>query len=137
MCPKAIGDLCVIRPSMKHLLPRGQMNHLGLHPKRPGDDSSEFKNGIWGVGADVEHLVPRRRVVDAAGYDWRDIINVGKRSCLEPVAEDGHWLAAHDLVHENAYHVAVAVRQVLPLAVDVMRTKDHVVQAEHPVCRLK
>ena len=52
---------------------------------------------------------------------------------LQAVTEYRHGLALHDLVHEDADHVAVAVADVLPLAIHVVRAEDHVLQPEHPM----
>lgn len=62
---------------------------------------------------------PKRHVVDRAG-----------RAGLRAVAENRHFLPTHHLVHEDSGHVAIAVAEILPLAVDIVRTKDNVIELE-------
>ena len=69
----------------------------------------------------------------AARDQRRDVVDVRERARLRAVAEDRHRLVLHDLVHEDPDHVAVAVADVLVLAVDVVRTEDRVVEPEHLV----
>ena len=56
-----------------------------------------------------------------------------KGALLQSVAKNGHGLAAQQLVHEDADHIAIAVANVLALAIHVVRTKYHIVHAEHLV----
>ena len=70
-------------------------------------------------GTSTERAIERRHVADVA-----------ESTGLFSVAEHRQRLALENVVHVDADHVAVAVADVLPLAVNVVRPKDDRVQAE-------
>ena len=115
---------------MDDLVARLQEADLGLDAHRGGDPLGEDADLVRRVRADVEHLAVRARVERGLGDDRRDVAGVGERPGLAAVPEDRHRLAAHDLVHEDADDVPIAVADVLALAVDVVRSEDDVRQAE-------
>ena len=128
------AQLRVVRECVDDLLPRRQESISGsATPKARRDRVGEVDDGVRRVGADVEHLVRGFRDVDRARDQRRDVVDVGERPRLQAVAEDRHRPAAQQLVHEDPDHVAVRVRDVLQLAVDVVRPEDRVVEAEHPL----
>ena len=71
------------------------------------------------------------RLFNRRRHHRRHVVDVAERARLRAVAEDRHRLALQDLIHEDADDVAVAVADVLPLAVDVVRPEDDVVEPEH------
>eukprot|EP00964_Phaeocystis_antarctica_P127675 scaffold91375_cov60-Phaeocystis_antarctica.AAC.3 len=74
-------------------------------------------------------------VEHARGDDRRDVVHVREAARLLAVAEDGEGLGAQHLVHEDAHRVAKLVGDVLPRAVDVVRSEDGEGQPEHPARR--
>ena len=65
------------------------------------------------------------------GEDDAAALGKSKGALLFAVAEDGEGFAAHELAHEDADDVAVRIANVLVFAIDIMRTEDHIVEAEH------
>ena len=93
--------------------------------------------GVWRVRSDVEDLVVGIGALNGFGDDGRDVINVAECPGLEAVTEDGELLALHDLVHENADHIAIRVADVLAFSVDIVGPENHVVEPEHFVRALQ
>ena len=113
------------------------MFHIAGQIHRLGDHAGEFVNSEGNISADVVDLVLRRFDVHRFGDQRCDIVDVGEGALLFAVAEDGHWLAFEKLVHEDADDVAIAVGDVLALAVDVVRAEDRVSKVEHVVGALE
>jgi len=63
--------------------------------------------------------------------DWSNVVNVTERARLLAVAENRHRPALHDLVHENADDVAVAVAEFLIFTVNIVRSENDIIQPEH------
>jgi hypothetical protein len=104
----------------------GQVVGTKRNPHRAADHLAQVVDGAGAVGADVEGLVVSFGPVDRVRDGGRHVRDVTERAGLRPVAEEGQPLAAQDLVHEDADHVAIAIPDVLPLAIHVMGPEDDV-----------
>ena len=71
------------------------------------------------------------------GDQRRHVTDIAKRPLLASISKNTHRLFLHGLVHEDADHIAVAVANILLLAVHIVRPKNNVVQSEHPVRDVK
>src|SRR5438445_6905098 len=78
------------------------------------------------IGSDVEHLAVGSFNQRRAGYDRSDVTYVREGARLQAIAKDRHRLARQDLIHEDAYHVAVLIGNILEFPIDVVRPEDYV-----------
>src|SRR5207249_1100832 len=83
------------------------------------------------VGSNIEYLIASGRKLDGLGDDWSHIVDVRESPFLLPVTEDRHGFALQKLIHENPDDVTVAVTDILEFAINVMWTKDDIVQTKH------
>src|SRR6266513_779217 len=104
---------------------------------RGNDLEGELVDAVVLVAANVEQRVASRRLERRGGDRRRDVLDVGEGAALLAIPEDGQRLALHQPVHEDPDHVAVLVAQVLAFAIDVVRPKDDIVQAEEFMARLQ
>src|SRR5215471_3118985 len=111
----------MIRERDLYLVAGVEVPDVALFTHGVGDEFGELIHRIWFVGTDVENAVLGRRIFNRRGNNWRDIANVRERSLLLAIAEDGHRLLLQQLIHEDADDVAVAVADILPFSVDVVR----------------
>lgn len=58
------------------------------------------------------------------------VFDVGKGSCLHPISKNRHRLSLHNLVHEDTNDIAIFVTDILSLPVDIMGSKDNIVQSK-------
>src|SRR6516162_10185030 len=120
-----------------HFIAGRQVISLAFRTHGFRNDSAKLVNGKGDIRAHVEDLVACSRVVDGSGDDRRHVVNVGERALLFAVAEDGHRLPFHDLVHEYSHDVAVTIGDVLAFAIDVVGAEHDVIQAEHLMADLQ
>src|SRR5262249_51753341 len=120
---------------MHHFIPGRKVLYATVDAKRCGDLLGQFKHGVRRVRANVEYLVTGLLNQGRTRNKGRDIVDVRKRSGLHSIAEDCHGTALQSLVHEDPDYIPVAIRNVLPLTVDIVWTKDRVVESEHLVGR--
>jgi len=86
---------------------------------------------VGNVSANVEHLIVGGGHINGV-RDYRSyVIDMRESALLLAITEDGHCLAFHKLIHEDADDVAVAVTNVLALAVNVVWAENNILQAEH------
>src|SRR5260221_4016542 len=107
------------------------MGYLALGSHSGGNDSGESMSRKGHVRADVKDLVAGGGEINRFGDDCGDVVDVGKGPLLFSVPEDGHGLLLQNLIHKDPDHVAVAVGDVLPFPVDVVRAEYNIIQAEH------
>ena len=60
-----------------------------------------------------------------------NIVDMRERTNLRTIAKDSQRFAAKDLIHEDADNVAIAIANILALAIDVMRPKNDVIEVKH------
>ena len=126
----AVGDL--------DFVPLRQMHHgVVRHIHGAGDCLCELTYGTRRVRSDVEHAAVRTIDRYRAHDGINDVTHVAERSFLLAVAEDGHRFGLQNLIHEDPDDVAVAIADVLELAIHVMGSEDHVIETEHLACARK
>ena len=126
--PPVAEHLAGLRVGRVHVFDLEALGHVARferHLHHPADVLGQLVERHRVVGPDVEDLVVCLRPFDHPGDGRRHVRDVAKRPGLVSVAEDRDWLAAKDPVHEDADDVAIAIADVLPLAVHVVRSDDH------------
>ncbi len=114
-----------------NFIARVEMDEFAFYAHRIGDNVCQIVHRVRLVGTHIENLVARSRIIHRPGDYWSDVTYMGKCAFLSSVAENGEGLAPKQLIHENSNDVPVPVTNVLPLAIDVVRTENNVVQTEH------
>src|ERR1700676_501110 len=123
--------LRVVGEGVRHLVAGWQMFYGQRHVDGGSNDLSESGNAVRLIRTYVEYLVARLRYERGSGYCGSHIRDVGKCPSLRPVAEDRHCLALQRLVYEDPDYVPIRIRDVLPLAIQVVGSEDRVVQTKH------
>src|SRR5436309_12790958 len=83
------------------------------------------------IRPDIEDLAHGSRYLGCPRDERRDITDIAERARLRSIPEHRHGLPSHYAVHEDANHVAVAVADVLILAIDVVWPENDRVQPKH------
>src|ERR1051326_4851512 len=97
------------------------------------NNASQSIHSVWHISADVEDLIVREGNINGACDNGGNITDMSESALLLAVTENSHRLTLHELVHEDADHVAISVADILPFAIDVVGTKDDVVETKHLV----
>src|ERR1017187_6807948 len=121
----------MIRQGYFYLVTRIQIIYIVLTAHRLSHNLSEFVRRIGHIRSDIKDLVSSSRNIYACGDDWSHVSYVRICTLLRSVPKDRHRLPAQQLIHEDSDYIAIAVSNVLPLTVDVVWTKDYIIQAEH------
>ncbi len=135
--PESIIAFAVIGERDFHFVSRIEMPYVAGQVHRFGDDAGQFVDCERNIGTDVINFIFRRFDVHGFGDQRGDVVDMGESALLLAVAENGHRLAFKKLIHEDADDVAIAVGDVLPLAVDVVGAEDRISKAEHVVGTLE
>ena len=90
----------------------------------------QLVDGVRNICTNVDDLVDCLWKVDTAGYMRGHIVNVAECPGLFTIAENSQGFTLHDLVHEDANHIAVAVTDILIFAINIVRPEDDVIQAK-------
>src|ERR1700682_5742068 len=102
---------------------------LGLHGL--GNDPRQVIDHIRHIRSVVKNLIPRAGNIHGARDNRSHIVDVRERSHLRSIPENRHRLATQNLIHEDSHYIAVAITNVLPLPIHVVRPENNVVQPEH------
>src|SRR4051812_219076 len=109
------------------------MGDMAFRAHCRSNDASQLIDCIWHVSANIENLVGCFGVLDARSNEWGNVVDVSEGPLLQTISVNRHWLTLEELIHEYANHVAVTIANVLPLTVNVVRAKYHIVQTKHLV----
>ena len=115
---------------MLYLFSRLNANYRDFLAHRLHHEFREFVNGSGCIGTDVERLACCHRYLHSASDMRGDIGDVRVGARLLAIAEDAQRLTLHDVIHEDADDIPIPVADVLSLAVNVVWTKDSVIQIE-------
>src|ERR1700730_3735330 len=113
------------------------MVNLALFAHGIGHNSGKVIHCVRNVRADVENLIAGRGHIHGGSDNRSHIVDMGEGTLLLAVPKDGHGLAFHKLVHEDAHNIAVTIANVLPLAIYVVGAENHIVEPKHFVCDLQ
>ena len=109
------------------------MFQITFGAQRVRNHSGQFFDGVRSICPHVKDAVSRRGIIDTFGDDRSHVVDVGEGPLLSAITEDGHRFPAQQLIHEDTNHIPVAISDVLPFAIDVVRAEDYVIEAEHLV----
>src|SRR6266852_9547221 len=107
------------------------MYHFACGGHSLSDDSCQIVHRIRYIGSDIEDLIARGRNVYCPCDRGGDIVDMRESADLSSVTKNCHGFGSQDPVHEDPNYVAIAITNVLPLAIHVVRPENNVVQPEH------
>src|SRR5258708_21144609 len=101
------------------------MDDLGGFAHGGSHDFSEVIDRVRNVGADVENLIACRGYIYRGGDNGSHVTYMGESAQLLAISKNSHGFVLHELIHEDAYDVAVAVTNVL-------RSEEHTSELQSP-----
>jgi hypothetical protein len=125
----------VIGVGVDHFVSGRQVLHSELRRQTARDFARDRQHAVRLVRSHVEDLVVRCRFERRAGDHRRHVVDVREGAGLLAVSEDRQRLLLQALMHEDADHVSVFVREILALAVHVVGPKYDEIEAEQPLRR--